>query len=543
MGAAHPTTMEGGENLDRGFVDRAIRSSVKIVYDDGHGYGSGVVVPHGLVEHADPDVKKYLVATNYHIFMDLGEMPDFHVRLPKTGRKKFKAFLFAIFPTEDLALVGFEIKKEDQIDENSLPVPAVYPAEKSTVKRNGEGVFAVGFHFGTTLKVTKGVYAGWNIGKHIKPSIILPVRRNGRMHITSKTSPGSSGGGLYSSFDGSLQGITDSALEDSVGASNLIFAIPITVLVDMIALLEPRGGSDEATVVVRTPLFGFCTRPVEYELRYNMNENVRRLNDEKNPGEKIRIIENGAYVTRVLENSAAKDAEFMTGSVITHVIVGDVEYKLSSDGGCARVDWAFEPVSLFGLLMRLPMNKPVTFKGWKPSDGDSKFVQFHSILNRDQRPYTGALKTTYAPFEVHTRTLSIGAIQVEELRMNHFDELFLDEIREDIKAKRKVGMYSMAAIRSHVQDKMHQSHLVISYVEPSVNRMTKIMAFGYSLLLKINEKHVSSFQEVEIVYSAILKSDDTHFNITFWNVTGVHEVSLYVDRKPRALSLEKVARN
>jgi S1-C subfamily serine protease len=533
MGAAHPTTMEGGENLDKGFVDRAIRSSVLIHVNGDERKGSGVVIPCSLIKHTDFSVKKYMVATNYHTFAKLEKNPEIHTSLPKTGRQKFKASLFAIFPTEDLALVSFEIKKEDRVDENSLPVPAIFPMEESIVKSPGEEVFAVGFHLGATLKVTKGIYSGWDVDKsRTDISPIHTVQRRGRMQITVHTSNGSSGGGLYSSSDGLLQGITDYVMLSYNRASTANFSIPISVLIDMIALVE-QGEESGETIVVRTPLFGFCTRPMEEGMLRKLNTHIVFLNKGKrgSDGEKY-FVRDGVVVTRVLVNGAAKNANIKEGDVITRVRVGDgSEYNLFMTGGRVHVDWALEPVSLFDLLMRSPMNKPVTFDGWKALDDGSGFVEFSSILNRDQRPYTAALKKIYTPYEKNDSIVDIGPLQVTELRMNHLQDFLLERIEQDITLPTKTSFYSMAAIRSHVQDRMHESHIIIVDVEPGVGHITKIMAYGYCLLLKINGETVSLIEQVNGIYSKLRESGDTHFKVTFWDISGVHDALCRIDGK------------
>jgi hypothetical protein len=525
MGMVHPK-IKGGASLHQDFVHRAVDSTVNITV--GEKTSNGVVIPtpkNFFVENcrtADDDCRTFLVVTNYRTFSDYTDGSYVKITLPVLGNVNITQrlpILCAIFPVESLALVSFELHPKYQ---GFIPVPAQFATASSdstvqdTLVKSGEDVFVVGYYFHDTVKVTNGVYSGWDLGKHTRVPKMLPIQRLGRMNITADFYEENPGGGVFSSSNGYLQGITDSYIQNESKSSTLKLAIPITVLVDMLALLEPRGYNDK-TVVVRTPLFGFCTRPVESGLLTIINEHIKK----NKPNEDT--IRNGVVVTKVLKNSAATN-NFAVGDVITSVIMGETPYELKYEEGFVKVDWAIEPVPVFELLKRLPMNKPVTFNMWRiPGDG-STLNDFSYILNRNQGPYTGALKTIYEPFE-NIETYPLGTIDVEELRMNKLDisQTLTDESQAII-------INSVSAIMAHIQDTMQDSHLIITgpALLPDITKEIKTNAFGYSLLKKIDDVGVSTIKDVREIYETLIRLNIHYFKITFWDIAGYHDAILPV---------------
>jgi hypothetical protein len=527
MGMVHPK-IKGGVHSPQHFVHQAIKSTVNITV--GRKQSNGVVIPTppGFFEFSPPTTeaglcRTFLVATNYHVFKEYTGQETIQIFLPILGKKIVTTqdpILCAIFPTENLALLSFELNDYHQ---QWSPVPAQLAtvprsagsagsvgnssaARDATVK-SGEDVFVVGYNYTDTLKVTDGVYSGWDLGKYDKVDKILPVRRLGRMNITADFHVETPGGGVFSSSDGLLQGITDSYIQDVTRTSTLKLAIPITVLVEMISLLKIRSCYDRTTTVVRTPLFGFCTRPVEGGLLSSVNARL--------DGKSEKTVRNGVVVTKVLKKSTAKLGKFEEGDVITSVKVGDISYDLEYEEGQVKVDWAIEPVPLFEMLLMSPMNKPVEFKGWKATGDD-----FSTILDRTQEPYIGALKTVYAPFE-KMATYDLIVIQVAQLCMNHLDLSVAIKETDDA-----TYINGLTAIMAHVQDTIQESHLIIYNHDSYLSKDIKLMQ--HCLLKKIDGVVVSTIEGVIEIHSDLVKKGIEYFKITFWDITGYHDAILPV---------------
>jgi S1-C subfamily serine protease len=502
MGAVQ-TKIAGGDGPDvMQIIKRAKKSMVKIIVGERVSSGSGVVIPN-IVKSKDAGVREYMAVTCFHVIKQMpGCSGDITIQIPSEGEKRFKGKIRAVFPAEDLAILSFEVCVADGIRDRDLPKPAMFPSDESLVK-SGEDVFALGYHIGGDLKVTKGSHAGWEkdaggIGNGIQ----IPERR-GRMHITALINRGSSGGGLFSMVDGSLQGINDSAYHNH--PDQLFFSNPVYVLKDMIAMLLEHGDiiRGDGTIVLRTPLFGFCTKPVD-------SVSLGFINEPKGGQDVL----DGLIVTKVLKVSAAAAAGMKVGDVITHVRIGDVNHALASSEGYVRVEWNNQPVTLFDLFRRTSyetLKKGVTFTMYRESS-ETVYDRLERVVNASEAPYIGALKTVYHPFdrEPLVAMVKFNGMVFQELRMNHFDV-----------TKNPGNGDAMSAIQVYLQDKMQESFIILTKAEGAEAQRFKVNNRGPSLLLSLNGKTVSTLKNlIEVIESL----SDKYIKLELWEKAGVKHV-------------------
>lgn len=495
-------------------IKRAKRSTVKIIVGERVSSGSGVVIPNvfsPMPIAGGTGANEYMAVTCYHVInQPLGSNHIVYVQIPSEGEKRFVGKIRAVFPAEDLALLSFEVRSDDKIKEGDLPIPATYPSDESLVK-SGEDVFALGYHVGGDLKVTKGSHAGWEKDAGGTGNSIQIPERRGRMHITALINRGSSGGGLFSMADGSLQGINDSAYHNH--PDQMFFSNPVYVLRDMIAMLHNpvTGGAilTDKAVVLRTPLFGFCTKFIDGVTLGFLNKTQKGADD---------IIVDGLIVTKVLEVSAAKDAGMMVGDVITHVTIGGVKHALASSEGYVRVEWNNQPVTIFDLFRRTSyevLKKGVTFTMYR-EDGENttNYKNIELVMNASEAPYVGALRTVYHPFDMERgmTMVTFNGLVFQKLCMNHFDV-----------SRNPQHADAMSAIQVYLQDRMQGSFIIITEAKGVEAQRFKVNSRGPSLLLKLNGINVSTLVDFADALAS-LKEQNKHAKLELWEKAGVKHV-------------------
>ncbi len=176
---------------------------------DRAGMGSGFIVS------ADG-----YVVTNNHVVEDARNIL---VRLP--DRQEYDATLVGTDPRSDLAVL--------KIDAQDLPVLAL--ADEAEVKV-GQWVLAIGSPFGLDFSVTAGIVSALGrslpteTGDNYVPFIQTDVAIN----------PGNSGGPLFN-LEGEVIGVNSQIFTRSGGSIGLSFAIPSSVVSNVVAQIQKNG--------------------------------------------------------------------------------------------------------------------------------------------------------------------------------------------------------------------------------------------------------------------------------------------------------------
>lgn len=160
------------------------------------------------------------IVTNNHVVEDADAVT---VRL--TDRREFDAEVIGVDPRSDLALL--------RIESDGLPYLALGADDELKV---GEWVLAIGSPFGLDFSVTAGIVSakGRSLpterGENYVPFIQTDVAIN----------PGNSGGPLFN-LDGQVVGVNSQIFTRSGGSIGLSFAIPVSVLRNVVAQLKDTG--------------------------------------------------------------------------------------------------------------------------------------------------------------------------------------------------------------------------------------------------------------------------------------------------------------
>lgn len=176
---------------------------------DRAGMGSGFIVS------ADG-----YVVTNNHVVEDARNIL---VRLP--DRQEYDATLVGTDPRSDLAVL--------KIDAQDLPVLAL--ADEAEVKV-GQWVLAIGSPFGLDFSVTAGIVSA--LGRS------LPTETGDNyvpfMQTDVAINPGNSGGPLFN-LEGEVIGVNSQIFTRSGGSIGLSFAIPSSVVSNVVAQIQKNG--------------------------------------------------------------------------------------------------------------------------------------------------------------------------------------------------------------------------------------------------------------------------------------------------------------
>jgi serine protease Do len=161
-----------------------------------------------------------LIVTNNHVVQGATS-----VLVRMSDRREFDAEIVGTDPRSDLALL--------RIDASDLPVLALAPKDELDV---GEWVLAIGSPFGLDYSVTAGIVSakGRSLptenGENYVPFIQTDVAIN----------PGNSGGPLFN-LEGEVVGVNSQIFTRSGGSIGLSFAIPVSVVRNVVAQLEESG--------------------------------------------------------------------------------------------------------------------------------------------------------------------------------------------------------------------------------------------------------------------------------------------------------------
>jgi serine protease Do len=204
-GQAQPVPEEMPEYLRRFFEFRGGPQTPR----QRMGMGSGFVIS-----------EDGLIVTNNHVV----EGAD-SVLVRMSDRREFDAEVVGTDPRSDLALL--------RVDASKLPVLELAPHDDLDV---GEWVLAIGSPFGLDYSVTAGIVSAegrslpTEAGENYVPFIQTDVAIN----------PGNSGGPLFN-LEGEVVGVNSQIFTRSGGSIGLSFAIPVSVVRNVVAQLEESG--------------------------------------------------------------------------------------------------------------------------------------------------------------------------------------------------------------------------------------------------------------------------------------------------------------
>ena len=256
-GQVHPGMEEIPEYLRRFFEFRGAPPSQR----QRMGMGSGFVI----------SADGYIV-TNNHVV----EGAD-SVLVRMSDRREFDAEIIGTDPRSDLALL--------RVKASGLPVLELAGSDDLDV---GEWVLAIGSPFGLDYSVTAGIVSAKGRS--------LPTERNENYVPFIQTdvaiNPGNSGGPLFN-LDGEVIGVNSQIFTRSGGSIGLSFAIPVSVVRDVVAQLKSDGR-------VTRGWLGVTIQDVDKNLAESFGLERPR----------------GALVSQVGEDSPAQEAGLRAGDVI-----------------------------------------------------------------------------------------------------------------------------------------------------------------------------------------------------------------------------------
>lgn len=234
-------------------------------------------------------------------------------------------------PLNDIAIV--KINPSSRSAGSGQALKPVEMGDSSNVKV-GQLVVAIGTPLGEFRgSVTKGIVSG--IGRGItagSPFEGLVERLDNVIQTDAAINPGNSGGPLVNSTS-EVIGVNTAIAS---GAENIGFAIPINVVKDAIANFTKTGGFNR-------PYLGVAYRMISRDLAI--------LND----------IPEGAYVQRVVEESAAEKAGIQEGDILTKI---DGKKLVDKEGGLA------------GFISSKKVGETVTITVWR----DGKTLDLKATL-------------------------------------------------------------------------------------------------------------------------------------------------------------------
>lgn len=232
------------------------------------GLGSGVII-----------TSDGLIVTNNHV-IDGAEK----LEVTLNDNRTFDAEVIGTDPETDLALI--------KIDSEELHVIPMGDSESLKV---GEWVIAVGNPFGLTSTVTAGIVSA----KSRNISSVTGMGKNGiesYIQTDAAVNPGNSGGALVN-LNGELVGINAAIYSQTGNYAGNSFAIPISIVKRVVEDLKTYGNVQRAVLGI------------------HYGELTPQLAKEKG----ITAVSSGLYVGEVVEMSAASEAGFMEGDVITAI--------------------------------------------------------------------------------------------------------------------------------------------------------------------------------------------------------------------------------
>jgi serine protease Do len=167
------------------------------------------------------------VITNAHL---VGDGRDIVVRL--ADRREFEAAVVGVDPQSDIALLRIE----------ASGLQAVKIGDPAKL-RPGEWVAAIGSPFGLERSITAGIVSA--VGRTLPEESFVPF-----IQTDVAVNPGNSGGPLFN-LRGEVVGVNSVIYSDTGGYQGLSFAIPIDVVMEVVAQLLAHGKVTRGRIGVR----------------------------------------------------------------------------------------------------------------------------------------------------------------------------------------------------------------------------------------------------------------------------------------------------
>jgi serine protease Do len=162
--------------------------------------------------------------TNNHVVKDADE-----IKVVMSDQREFEAKLVGADSRSDIALL--------KVDGKNLPLLVLAKNEKLKV---GQWVVAIGSPFGLDYSASAGIVSAIarNIPSEQNENAYVPF-----IQTDVAINPGNSGGPLFN-LDGEVVGINSQIFTPSGGSVGLSFAIPASVVSDVVAQLKDKGRVD-----------------------------------------------------------------------------------------------------------------------------------------------------------------------------------------------------------------------------------------------------------------------------------------------------------
>jgi len=239
------------------------------------GVGSGVIISND----------GYIV-TNNHVVDGSSE-----IEVTLNDKRTFKAKLIGTDPNTDIALIKIEAEK----------LPVILFGNSDSLKV-GEWVLAVGNPFNLTSTVTAGIVSAKARNINI---INSQMKIESFIQTDAAVNPGNSGGALVNTR-GELVGINTAIASQTGSYAGYSFAIPVSIVQKVVADLRQYGVAQRAILGVE----------------------IKDIDSQLAKDKKLKTLE-GAYVNKVNDQSAAKNAGVKEGDIINNV--NGVQVKSSTE--------------------------------------------------------------------------------------------------------------------------------------------------------------------------------------------------------------------
>lgn len=227
------------------------------------GLGSGVII----------DAKAGYILTNHHVINNADE-----IKVSLNDGRSFTAKMIGSDPQSDVALI--QIKADDLV--------AVKKADSDNL-RVGDYTVAIGYPFGLGQTVTSGIVSA--LGR----SGLNSQNLENFIQTDAAINSGNSGGALIN-LNGELIGINTAIIAPSGGNVGIGFAIPINMADNLVQQIIEFGE-------VRRGVLGIRGGQLTQELAKSFGLDTKH----------------GAFVSQVMDDSAAKEAGIEAGDIITKI--------------------------------------------------------------------------------------------------------------------------------------------------------------------------------------------------------------------------------
>ena len=237
------------------------------------GLGSGVII----------DAKDGYILTNHHVVDNADK-----IKVSLNDGRSFDAKMIGSDPQTDVALLQIEADKLVEVKKSN-----------SDDLRVGDFTVAIGYPFGLGQTVTSGIVSA--LGR----SGLNRQNLENFIQTDAAINSGNSGGALVN-LKGELIGINTAIIAPSGGNVGIGFAIPINMANNLVNQIIEFGE-------VRRGVLGITGRQLTQELAENFGHNTKY----------------GAFVSQVMDDSAAQEAGIQAGDIITEI--NDKTVKSFSD--------------------------------------------------------------------------------------------------------------------------------------------------------------------------------------------------------------------